>query len=199
MHLLADYLSSVQSLRLCDPMNHSTPGLPVHHQIPESTQTHDHWVGDAIQPSHPLLYPSPSFSLSQHQGLFQWVSSSHQVAKVLEFQLQHQSFQWIFRNDFLSDWLVWSTCSPRDSQESSPILQFSNTKVRCSAFFIVQLSHPYTTTGKTITLTKRTFVDKVMSLVFNLLSRWVITFLIRSKRLLISWLQSLSLIEIMID
>ena len=80
---------------LCDPMNRSTPGLPVHHQLPESTQTHVHWVGDAIQPSHPLSFPSPpALNLSQHQGLFQWVSSSHQVAKVLEFQFQHQSFQW---------------------------------------------------------------------------------------------------------
>ena len=79
---------------LCDPMNHSTPGLPVHHQLPEFTQTHVHRVGDAIQPSHPLSSPSPpAFSLSQHQGLFQRVSSSHQVAKVLEFQLQHQSCQ----------------------------------------------------------------------------------------------------------
>ena len=69
-------------LTLCDPMNHSTPGLPVHHQLPESTQSHVHWVGDAIQPSHPLSSPSPALSLSQHQGLFQWVSSSHQVAKV---------------------------------------------------------------------------------------------------------------------
>ena len=79
---------------LCDPMNHSTPGLPVHHQLPEFTQTYVHRVGDAIQPSHPLSSPSPpAFSLSQHQGLFQGVSSSHQVAKVLELQLQHQSFQ----------------------------------------------------------------------------------------------------------
>ena len=82
-------------LTLCDPMNRSTPGLPVHHQHPESTQTHVHWVGDAIQPFHPLPSPSsPALNLSQHQGLFQWVSSLHQVAKVLEFQLQHQSFQW---------------------------------------------------------------------------------------------------------
>ena len=79
---------------LCDSMNCSTPGLPVHHQLPESTQTHVHWVDNAIQPSHPLSSPSPpSLNLSQHQGLFQWVSSSHQVAKVLEFRLQHQSFQ----------------------------------------------------------------------------------------------------------
>ena len=89
-------------LTLCNPKNCSTPGFPVYHQLPELMQTHAHWVGDAIQPSHPLSSPSPpAFSLSQHQGLFQWVSSSHQVAKVLEFQLQHQSFQWIFRTDFL--------------------------------------------------------------------------------------------------
>ena len=77
---------------LCDPMNCSTPGLPVHHQLPEPTRTYVHWVGDAIQPSHPLSSPSPALNLSQHQGLFKWVSSLHQVDKVLEFQLQHQSF-----------------------------------------------------------------------------------------------------------
>ena len=85
---------------LCAPMDCSTPGLPVHHQLPEFTQTHIHWVSDAIQPAHPLLPPSPpAFNLSQHQGLFQLVSSLHQVAKVLELQLQ--SFQWILRTDFL--------------------------------------------------------------------------------------------------
>ena len=87
---------------LFDPMDCSTPGFPVHHQFPEFTQTHVHWVGDAIQPSHPLSSPCPpTFNLFQHQGLFQSVSSLQQVAKVLEFQLQHQSFQWIFRIDFL--------------------------------------------------------------------------------------------------
>ena len=97
--------TSVQLLspvQLCNPMDCSTPGLPVHHQLPEFTQTHVYWVGDAIQPSHPLSSPSSlTPNLSQHQGLFQRVSSSHQVGKVLEFQLQHQSFQWIFRTDFL--------------------------------------------------------------------------------------------------
>ena len=94
--------SSVQSCpTLCNPMDCSMPGLPVHHQLLESTQTHVHWVGDAIQPSHPLSSPSPAFNLSQYQGLFKWVCSLHQVAKVLEFQLQYQSFQWIFRTDFL--------------------------------------------------------------------------------------------------
>ena len=87
---------------LCNSMGSSTPGFPVHHQLPEFAQTHVHRVGDAIQLSHPLLSPSPpAFNLSQHQGLFQWVSSSHQVAKVLEFQLQHRSFQWLFRTNFL--------------------------------------------------------------------------------------------------
>ena len=87
---------------LCHPVNCSNPGFPVHHQLPKLTQTHAHWVGDAIQPSHPLSSPSPpAFNLSQHQGLFRWVSPSHQVAKILEFQLQHQSFQRIFGTDLL--------------------------------------------------------------------------------------------------
>ena len=98
------YISSVAQscLTLCYPMNCGTAGLPVHHQLQEFTQTHVHWVGDAIQPCHPLSSPSPpAFSLSQHQGLFKWVSSLHQVAKVLEVQLQHQSFQWTPRTDVL--------------------------------------------------------------------------------------------------
>ena len=107
MHTHLIYINQFNSVSqscptLCDPMNHSTPGLPVHHQLPEFTQTHVHWVSDAIQLSHPLSSPSPPApNLSQHQGLFQWVSSSHQVAKVLEFQLQHQSFQWTARTDIL--------------------------------------------------------------------------------------------------
>ena len=102
-------------LALCDPMDCSMPGFHVHYQLPEPAQTQVHWVGDAIQPPHPLLSTSPpAFNLCQHQGLFQWVSSSHQVAKVLQFQLQHHSFQWIFRTDFVQDWLVWS---PWDSPE----------------------------------------------------------------------------------
>ena len=112
---------------LCNPMNRSAPGLPVHHQFSEFTQTHVHRVGDAILPSHPRLSPSPPApSPSQHQGLFQWVSSSHQVAKVLEFQLQHQSFQCTLRTDLLQDGLVGSPCSPRDSKESSPTTQFKS-------------------------------------------------------------------------
>ena len=101
---------------------HTRP--PYHHQLPESTQTHVHWVDDAIQLSHPLSSPSLALNLFQHQGLFQWVGPLHQVAKGLE--LQHQSFQWIFKVDFLYSWLIWSPCSPRDSQESSPAPQFEN-------------------------------------------------------------------------
>ena len=161
--------SSVTQLcpTLCDPMNHSTPGLPVHHQLPESTQTHVHWDSDAIQPSHPLSSPSPPApNLSQHQGLFQWVSSSHQVAKVLEFQLQHQSFQRTPRTDLLLDGLVRSPYSPRDSQESSPTPQFKDINS-------LVLSFPYSPTftsihdhWKTTASTKQIFVDKVMSLLF---------------------------------
>ena len=134
--------SSVAQSRptLWNPMDYSTPGLPVQHQLLEFTQTRVHWVGDAIQPSHPLSSPSPAtFHLSQHQGLFKWVSSSHHVAKVLEFQLQNQSFQWIFRTDLLQDGLAGSPCSPRDSQESSPTPQFKS--INSSA-----LSFPYSPT-----------------------------------------------------
>ena len=123
--------SSVSQSRptLCDPIDYSTPGLPDDHQLPEFTQTHVHWVGDVIQPSHPLSSPSPpAFNLSQHQGLFKWVSSSYQVAKGLKFQLQHQSFQWIFRTDLLQDGLVGSPCSPRGSQEPTPQFKSINSR-----------------------------------------------------------------------
>ena len=120
-------VQSLSCLTLCEPMDCSTPGFPVHHQLLELTQTHVHRVSDAIQPFYPLLSLSPpTFNFSQHQGLFQWVSSSHQVTKVLEFQLQDQSFPWIFRTDLLSDGLVGSPCTPRDSQESSPTPQFKS-------------------------------------------------------------------------
>ena len=107
---------------LCDPMVFSTPGFPVLHY-----QTHTHWMGDAIQPSQAPSFPSvPAFSLYQQQGLFQWAGCPRQVAKILEHQLQHQPLQRIFRVDFLWDWLVWSPCCPRDSQESSPAQQFES-------------------------------------------------------------------------
>ena len=172
-------------LTLCDPMNHSTPGLPVHHQLPEFTQTHAHRVSDAIQPSHPLSSSSPPApNPSQHPGLFQWVNSSRKVAKVLEFQLQHQSFQWTpglisFRTDWLDFLAVQGTLKSLLQHHSWKASIFQH-----SAFFTVQLSHPYMTTGKTIALTRWTFVGKVMSLLFNMLSRLVITFLLTSKHLL---------------
>ena len=185
--------SSVAQLcpTLCDPMDWNTPGFPVHHQLPELAQTHVRWIGDAIQPSPPLSSPSlPAFNLSQHQGLFKRVSSSYQVSKVLVFQLQHQSFQWksgliSFRMDWLDLLAVQGT--------HKSLLQHHSSKasiLRCSAFFIVQLSHPYMTIGKTIALIRWTFVGKVISLLFNMLSILVITFLPRSKPLLISLLQS---------
>ena len=116
-------------------MDCSMPGFHVYHQLPEFTQTHVHWVGGAIQPSHPS---PPAFNLSQHQGLFKWVSSLNQVAKVLELQLQHQSFQWIFRTDFLYNWLVASPCRPWDSQESSPTPQFKSINFSVLSFLYSQ-------------------------------------------------------------
>ena len=176
---------------LCDPMNCNIPGLPVHHQLPEFTQTHVHRVSDAIQPSHPLSSPShPAPNPSQHQGLFQWINSSHEVAKVLGFQLYHHSFQRNPRADLLQNGLVGF---PWVQGILKSLLQHHSSKasvLRRSAFFTVQLSHPYMTTGKTIALTRWTLVGKVMSLLLNILSRLVITFLPRSKCLLISWLQS---------
>ena len=112
---------------LGDPIDCSTPGLPILHHLLEPTQTHVHWVSDAIQLSHPLLSLSPpAFNLSLHQGFFYWVSFLYQVAKVLAFQLYHQSFQRILRIGFLQDWLIWSRWSPRDLQESSPTTQFKS-------------------------------------------------------------------------
>ena len=120
------------SLRPHEPQ-YARPPCPS--PIPESTQTHVHWVGDAIQPSYPLSSPSPpALNLSQHQSLFQWVSSSYQVAKVLEPQIQHQSFQWILRTDFLQDRLVWSSCSPRDSEESFPTPQVKSINTSALSF-----------------------------------------------------------------
>ena len=153
---------------LCNPMDWSTPGLPVHHQLPELAQTCVHRVGDAIQPSHPLSSPSPpAFNLSQHQGLFQWVSSLHQVAKVLELQYWSWPKYWRFSispsNEysgliyFRMDWL--DLLAVQGTLKS--LLQHHSSKasvLRCSAFFTVQLAHPYMTIGKTIALTRQTFV-----------------------------------------
>ena len=167
--------SSVAQLcpTLCNPVSNSLqpcsmPGLPVHHQLLEFTQTHVHRVGNAIQPSHPLSSPSPpALSLSRHQGLFQWVSSSHQVAKVLDFSFnispsnEHPGLI-SFRMHWLDLLAVQGTLKS--------LLQHHSWKasiLRCSAFFIIQLSHLYMTTRKTIAMTRQTFVDKVMSLLFN--------------------------------
>ena len=168
-----------------------TAGLPVHYQLPELAQTHIHWVGIAVQPSHPLSSPfPPAFNLSWYQGLFQWVRPLHQGAKVLELQFQHQFFHEYsglisFRIHWLDLLAVQGNLKSLFQQHRSkaPILWHS-------ALFMVQLSHPLITTGKIIALTRQTFVSKVMSLLFNTLSRLVITFLPRSKCLLISWLQA---------
>ena len=172
---------------LCDPMNHSTPGLPVHHQLPEFAQIHVHWVGDAIQPSvlcHPLLllpsiFPNIKVFTNESALHIRWpiywsfsfsISPSNEYPGLISFRM---------------DWL-----DLRAVQETlKRLLQHHSSKASvlwCSAFFIVQLSHPYMTTGKTIPLTRWTFFGKVVSLLFIMLSRLVITFLPRSKHLLIS-------------
>ena len=172
-------------------MDCSMPGLPVHHQLLKFTQTHVHWVSDAIQPSHPLLslillpsiFPSIRVFSNESALCMRWpkywsfsfnISPSNEHPGLISFRM---------------DWL--DLLAVRGTLKS--LLQHYSSKasiLQHSAFFIVQLSHPYMTTGKTITLTRRTFVGKVMSLLFNMLPRLVITFLSRSKRLLISWLQS---------
>ena len=181
--------SVVSNSSLPKGSQHSRPSCPS--PTPRVYSTHLHWVGDAIQPSHPLLSPyPPALNLSQHQGLFKWVSSLHQVAKVLEFQLQYQSFHWTL--GLISFRIGWFDLLAVQRTLKN-LLQHHSSKasiLRHSAFFIVQLSHPYMTTGKTIALTRWTFVGKVMSLLLNMLSSLVIACLPRSKRLLISWLQS---------
>ena len=172
-------------------MNCSRPGFPVQHQLPELAQIHVHREGDAIQPSHPLLSPSlPTFDLSQHQGLFKWGTSDGKSiglsasASVLPMKIQY----WFHLG--LTGWI-----SLQSKGLSRVFLQHHSSKASIlwhSAFFIVQLSHPYMTTGKTTALTTWTFVGKVRSLPLNNLSRLVIPFLQRSKHLLISWLQSQS-------
>ena len=172
-------------------MNHRMPGLPVHHQLPEPTQTHVHWVSDAIQPSHPLPSPSPPAPIPPSIRVFsnesalriRWpkycsfsfnVSPSNEHPKLISFRMD-----WL---DFFAVQVTRKSLLQHHSSKAS-ILQYS-------AFFTVQLSHPYMTTRKTTALTTQTFVDKVMSLLFNMLSRLIITFLPSSKCLLISWLQS---------
>ena len=150
-------------------MDFNTPGFPVLHCLLEFAQTHVHWVSEAIQSSHPLSSHSPpAFNLSQHQGIFQWTSSSHEEAKVLELQLQHQSFQWIFRIDFLRmDW--FDLLAVQGTLKSLQHHSLKASLLRLSVFLIVQLSHTYVTTGKTIALTIQIFVSKAMSLFFTML------------------------------
>ena len=172
-------------------MDHSTPGLPVHHQLLEFTKTHVFGVGDVIQPSHPLSSPSPPAPIPSSIRVFfnestlrmRWpkyqsfsfsISPSNEYSGLISFRRD-----WL---DLLTVQRTFKSLSQHHSSKAS-ILQ-------CSAFFIVQLSHPYMNNGKTIALTRRIFVGKVMSLLFNMLSRFVITFLLRSKCILISWLQS---------
>ena len=125
MLIITQFSSVTQScLTLCDPMNHSTPGFPVHHQLLEFTQAHVHWAGDATQPSHPLIPFSSCPQSFPASGCFQMSQLFASVARLLEFQLQHQSLQWTPRTDLLRNELVGYPCSPRDSQESSPTPQF---------------------------------------------------------------------------
>ena len=180
----SQFSSAVQSCpTLCDPMNRSTPGLPVHHHLLEFTQTHIHRISDAIQPSHPLL-PLPPIPPSIR--VFSNESTLHvRWPKYWSFSFSIIPSKEIpglisFRMDWLDLLAVQGTLKS--------LLQHHSSKASilwCSAFFTVRLSHPYMTTGKTIALTRRTLVGKVMSLLFNMLSRLVITFLPRSKRLLI--------------
>ena len=174
-------------------MDCSIPGFPVHHLLPEPAQTHVHRGGDATRPSHPLSFPSaPAFNLSQHR-----VFSNESVLHITWPKYRSFSFSISPSNEysgltsFRMDWL--DLLAVQGTLKS--LLQHHSSKAAilwCSAFFKVQLSHPYITTGKTIALTRQTFVGKVMSLLFNMLSRLVTAFLPRSKCLLISWLQSSS-------
>ena len=168
-------------------MNCNTPGFPVLHYLPEFAQTHVHWMSDAIQPSHPLSSASPpALSLSQHQGLFQWVGSSHQVAKVLELQFQHQSFQWIF------GWFPLGVTS----LECFPAPQFESFNFSAlNVLYGPSLTsiHDY---WKNHNFDYMDLCGKVLSLLFNILSRFVMAFLPRSKSLLILWLWSLSTINL---
>ena len=145
-------------------MGCSIPVLPVPHHLPKFAQVHVYCISGAIQSSHPVMPSSPSaLNLSQHQGIFQWVGCSLQMTKILELQLQHHSFQWIFWVDLPSDWLGWSPCYPREFQESSSAPQFEG--INFLAFCLLH-SPALTTTGKTIALTIRTFVSRVMFLCF---------------------------------
>ena len=190
--LAVQFSSVAQScLTLCDPMNHCTPGLPVHHQLSEFTQTHVYRVGDAIQPSHPLSSPSPPApNPSQPQSPSNESTLRMRWPKSWSFSFSiSPSNEHPGLTNFRMDWL--DLLAVQGTLKS--LLQHHSSKasiLQHSPFFKVQLSHPYMTTGNTIALTRWTFVGKVLSLLLNMLSRLVITFLPRSKHLLTSWLQS---------
>ena len=188
-HILIVVVKSCPTL--CDPMDCSMPGFPVLHYLPEFTQTHVLWVRWYHPTISSFVVPfPPACNLSQHQGLFQWVGSSHQVAKVLK--LQHQSFSEC--SGLISSGTDWFNLLAVQGTLKN-LCQHHNSKasiLRGSVFFMVQLLYPYMTTGKTMTLTVWTFVGKVMSVLYNMLPGFVIAFLPRSKHLLIPWLQSLS-------
>ena len=175
---------------LCDHMNRSRPGLPVHHQLPEPTQTHVHRINDAFQPSHPLPFSSclQSFPALRSLQMSQFFTSSGPKYWSFSFSTSpsnEHSGLISFRMDWLDLLAVQGTLKS--------LLQHHSSKasiLQCSAFFIVQLSHPYMTTGKTTALTRQTFVGKIMSLLFNMMSKLVIALFPRSKCLLISLLQS---------
>ena len=181
---MAHFSSISQSCpTIWNPIDCSTSGFSVHHRLLELSQIHVDQVGDVIQQSHPLLSPyPPGLNLTQHQGLFWWISSSHQVAKVLELQLPMNIQDWFPLG--LTDWIQGTLKSLLQHHSSKAWILWHST------FLLVQLSHPCMTVGKTIALTRQTFVGKIMSLLFNMLSRLVIAFFPRSKDLLISWLQS---------
>ena len=188
-----EFSSFTQScLTLCDPMDCSTPGFPVHHQPPELTQTHVHWVSDAIQPSHlccPLLLLPSIFSSIR-------VFSNELALHIRWPKYWNFSFNISASNEYsgpISFRIDWFDLLAIIQGTLKSLLQHHNSKasvLQCSAFFMAQLSHPYMTTGETIALTRCTFVGKVVSLLFNMLSSLVIAFLQRSKCLLISWVQS---------
>ena len=166
-------------------MDCSMPGFPVLHYFLEFAQNHVHWVSDTIQPSHPLSSPSPpALSLSQHQGVFQWVCFSHQVARILIGPSVSASVLPMTIQGLISFRIDWFDLSAVKGISRV----FYSTTVWHSAFFMVQLSHRYITTRKTITLTLWAFIGKVMSMLFNMLSRFVIACLLRSECLVISWL-----------
>ena len=167
------------------------PGFPVLHYLLEFVQTHVHWVSDAIEPSYPLLPPSPpALNLSQHQDFFQWVSSSHQAAKYWSFNFSNSSSN-LYSGLISFRINLFHLLAAHGTLKN--LLQHHSSKASIlwhSSFFMVQLSHPCMTTGKTIAFTMQIFVSEMMSICFNMLSRLVIPFLPWSKNFLISWLQS---------